>query len=71
MIQPPLPAWYLDKRKAVEAYFLPENRVKDGETVSHSPDGRFRLEVSTYRTRPNCMGYCRGTFHTGIGFSDN
>ncbi len=60
MIQPPLPAWYLRKRQAVEAYFVPENRVEGSETVSHSPDGRFRLVVTNYRTRPNCIGFARG-----------
>jgi hypothetical protein len=65
VIQPPLPAWYLEKRKAVEAYFVPENRVPGSEEVRHSPDGRFRLVVTNYRTRPNCIGFARGELFEG------
>lgn len=41
-------------------YFTDDRMLDRPPHVHHSPSGRFRLEVRTYRTRPNCWCYAQG-----------
>ena len=50
---------YLEKRKRIEQFFIPENLKTDSGKVDISPSGKFRIEISQYST-PNGWGYSRG-----------
>lgn len=47
--------------KSIDQYFSDDHLLDRPPTLHPSPSGRFRLEVRTYRTRPNCWCYSRGT----------
>jgi hypothetical protein len=49
-----------ERRREIEAIFVPENELPDPVEVL-SPSGRFRLLIRGYRTRPGCWSYSRGT----------
>jgi hypothetical protein len=45
----------------IDQYFSDDHLLDRPPTVHTSPSGRFRLEIRTYRTRPDCWCYSRGT----------
>jgi hypothetical protein len=51
---------YGEKRRAIEAFFVEENRLTDSARTSDSPSGRFRLEICRYSTGPKSWNYSRG-----------
>jgi hypothetical protein len=51
---------YLEKRKHVEKFFIPENLKPDSGKVDISPSGKFRIEINRYLTLPNSWEYSRG-----------
>ena len=51
---------YLEKRKAVEAFFIPENQIENSCESLDSPCGRYRLVTNRYATGPKSWAYSRG-----------
>ncbi len=51
---------YLEKRKTIEPFFVPENRVIDSEKIAVSPSGHYELERCSYVTGPKSWNYSRG-----------
>jgi hypothetical protein len=51
---------YLEIRKQVEQFFIPENLKPDSGKVDISPLGKFQIEISQYATLPNRWDYSRG-----------
>jgi hypothetical protein len=51
---------YLEKRKAIERYFVPENRVADSGEIAVSPSGQYELEIWGYSSGPNTWSYSQG-----------
>jgi hypothetical protein len=51
---------YLEKRKAIEHFFVPENKIIDSGNVIVSPSGNFELEIYRYSTGPKSWAYSRG-----------
>jgi hypothetical protein len=51
---------YQERRRAIEAFFVPENVVSDSSKVTASPSGHYELEVVRYTTKPNSWDYSRG-----------
>lgn len=51
---------YLEKRKAIEHAFVPENKVVDSRKLVVSPSGHYELEIERYSTDPNSWNYSRG-----------
>ncbi|HEX2476789.1 MAG TPA: hypothetical protein VHK01_18695 [Lacipirellulaceae bacterium] len=56
----PMDDRYAEKRRNIEQFFTPENRVADSVMSHDSASGNYRLEVCSYSTRPNAWGYTRG-----------
>jgi hypothetical protein len=50
-----------DTPTSIASYFTDDHLLDRPPILHTSPSGRFRLEVRTYRTRPNCWCYSRGT----------
>jgi len=59
---------YLEKRKGVEQFFVPENKIADSGVTVISPSGRYELETYRYSTGPKSWNYSRGIVKR---FSDN
>ena len=51
---------YRDKRRAIERFFVEENRIADSTQASDSPSGRLRLEICRYTTGPKTWNCSRG-----------
>ncbi len=51
---------YLEKRKAIERFFVPENRIANSDKTVISPDGHYELEIYRYSTGPKSWDYSRG-----------
>lgn len=51
---------YLEKRREIEKYFVPENLVADPPDVHRSPTGTHEVSVTRYRTEPRGWNYSRG-----------
>ncbi len=51
---------YLEKRKGIEQFFIPENRITDLGKRVISPSGRYELETYCYSTGPKSWNYSRG-----------
>ena len=51
---------YLERREAIEHFFVPENIVDDSRNVFVSPSGEFELETNRYSTGPKTRAYSRG-----------
>jgi hypothetical protein len=51
---------YLERRKRIEQFFVPENLNPDSGKVDISPSGKFRIEINRYFTLPNSWQYSRG-----------
>ncbi|HQE92041.1 MAG TPA: hypothetical protein PLH19_04600 [Anaerolineae bacterium] len=51
---------YLEKRKGIEQFFIPENRITDSGERVISPLGRYELETYRYSTGPKSWNYSRG-----------
>lgn len=44
----------------MEAIFVPENRIGTEREVT-SPSGKYLLRIGTYKTKPGCWNYTKGT----------
>ncbi len=51
---------YLENRKEIERFFVPENRVDDSREIVVSPSGDYELEMWCYSTGPNSWRYSQG-----------
>jgi hypothetical protein len=51
---------YLQKRQAVERFFVPENKIADSGKTVVSPSGHYELEIYRYSTGPKSWNYSRG-----------
>lgn len=51
---------YLEIRKQIEQFFIPENIKPDSGKIDVSPSGKFRIEINRYFTLPNRWEYSRG-----------
>jgi len=51
---------YLEKRKGIEQFFIPENKIADSGNTVISPSGRYKLETYRYSTGPKSWGYSQG-----------
>ncbi len=51
---------YLENRKAMEPFFVPESKIADSGKTVISPSGRYELEVYRYATGPGTWDYSRG-----------
>ncbi len=51
---------YIEKRKSIEKFFIPENRIDDSKKIITSPSGNFQLEYCRYSTGPKTWEYSRG-----------
>lgn len=51
---------YLEKRKAMEQFFVPENKIADSGKTVISPSGKYELEICCYATGPKSWEYSRG-----------
>lgn len=50
-----------NERESTDEFFTDDHMLDRPPMIYPSPSGRFRLEVRTYRTKPNCWCYSRGT----------
>jgi hypothetical protein len=51
---------YIERRKRIEQFFVPENLNPDSGKVDISPSDKFQIEVNRYFTLPNSWQYSRG-----------
>jgi hypothetical protein len=51
---------YPEKRRAIERFFIAENRIAESSQIFVSPSGRFQLEICRYSTGPKTWNYSRG-----------
>jgi hypothetical protein len=51
---------YLEKRKHIEQFFIPENIIPNSGNIDVSPSGQFQIEINRYFTLPNRWEYSRG-----------
>jgi hypothetical protein len=51
---------YTERRKVIDDFFVPENRIVDFAQVIESPCGKYRLEICRYSTGPKTWNYSRG-----------
>jgi hypothetical protein len=51
---------YSEKRKAIERFFVPENKSSDSASLIASPSGHYELEIWRYSTVPNSWNYSQG-----------
>ena len=52
---------YAEKRRNVEQFFTPDNKIPDSVKSHDSASGTYRLEVCSYSTGPKSWNYTRGT----------
>jgi hypothetical protein len=57
--------WYREGRRAVDAYFVPENLVAASEETHLSPSRRYRLVVQDFKTKPGAGDFSRGLVSAG------
>jgi hypothetical protein len=51
---------YLEIRKQIEQFFIPENIKPDSGKIDVSPSGKFQIDIIRYFTLPNRWEYSRG-----------
>ena len=51
---------YLERRKQIDQFFIPENKKPDFEKFDTSPSGKFQIKINRYLTLPNRWEYSRG-----------
>jgi hypothetical protein len=51
---------YLETRKQMEQFFIPENIKPDSGKIDVSPSRKFQIEINRYLTLPNRWEYSRG-----------
>ena len=51
---------YLERRKGIERFFTPENKIADSGKTVVSPSGNYGLEIYRYFAGPKSWNYSRG-----------